>query len=367
MSTLPVDQRASSQAVSQMSLRNTQQSATPETSPTEQRAHQIINCAEIKARYRRERCEIKIGFLQRKADNKIERIRNKTLKKTQKLQCKTQHKVARILAKASTLAMRDDRHTPCQINESASREYARHDSQQVTTSVTIQKPKKTKKPRLDVHGRVKPAMRGWLHLIAAPLSLAAGIVLICLAPTTALRWACAAFMTSSLILFGNSAAYHLGNWSPRITDILRRIDHVNIFLLIAGTYTPPAFALSDYWRNIILIGIWSCTAIAMIIHVCWINAPRWLVAAVYVIFGIASVAFIGLFWIAPAAGPTVVILIASGGLCYIIGAICYACRWPDLWPKIFGFHEVFHTLTIAGYSCHVVAIYMIIVHMMLMA
>ena len=93
-----------------------------------------------------------------------------------------------------------------------------------------------RKIRLDVHGRPKPMLRGWLHAIAAPLALAAGIVLICLAHGTGLKWACAVFMTCSLVLFGNSACYHLGDWSPRVTDVLRRIDHMNIFLLIAGTY-----------------------------------------------------------------------------------------------------------------------------------
>ena len=91
-----------------------------------------------------------------------------------------------------------------------------------------------RKIRLDVHGRPKPAMRGWIHAVAAPLALAAGIVLICLAHGTGLKWACAVFMTCSLVLFGNSACYHLGDWSPRTTDVLRRIDHMNIFLLIAA-------------------------------------------------------------------------------------------------------------------------------------
>ena len=93
-----------------------------------------------------------------------------------------------------------------------------------------------RKIRLDVHGRPKPAMRGWIHLVAAPLSLAAGIVLICLAQGAALKWACAVFMVCSLVLFANSAAYHLGDWSPRVTDVLRRIDHLNIFLLIVGMF-----------------------------------------------------------------------------------------------------------------------------------
>ena len=197
-----------------------------------------------------------------------------------------------------------------------------------------------RKVRLDVHGREKPLLRGWLHAGATPLALAAGIV-----------------------LFGNSAAYHLGDWSPRVTDVLRRIDHMNIFLLIAGTYTPVAFALDAFWRNTIIIGMWSCTLVALIIHVVWINAPRWLYVLVYIIFGVSGVAFMGLFWRSPAAGPAVVVLLLSGGACYIAGAIVYALRRPDPWPKVFGFHEIFHLGTIAGYACHMVAIYIVIVRL----
>ena len=143
-----------------------------------------------------------------------------------------------------------------------------------------------RKIRLDVHGRPKPAMRGWIHAVATPLALAAGIVLICLAHGTGLKWACAVFMTCSLVLFGNSACYHLGDWSPRVTDVLRRIDHMNIFLLIAGTYTPVSFALEPFWRNSIIAGMWICTTVALIIHVIWISAPRWLYVIVYIIFGV---------------------------------------------------------------------------------
>lgn len=218
-----------------------------------------------------------------------------------------------------------------------------------------------RKVRLDVHGRPKPLLRGWIHACATPLVLASGIVLICLAPGAGLSWACAVFMIASLILFGNSAAYHLGDWSPTVTDVLRRIDHVNIFLLIAGTYTPVSFALEDVWRNWIIAGIWSCTTVALLIHVVWINAPRWLYTIVYIIFGVAGVSFLGLFLLSPFAGIPVVALLASGGACYIAGAIVYALRKPDPWPSVFGFHEIFHLGTVAGYVCHVVAIYFIIV------
>lgn len=220
-----------------------------------------------------------------------------------------------------------------------------------------------RKIRLDVHGRPKPLLRGWIHAIATPLALAAGIVLICLAHGTGLKWACAVFMICSLVLFGNSACYHLGDWSPRVTDVLRRIDHMNIFLLIAGTYTPVSFALTPFWRDSIIAGMWICTTVALIIHVIWISAPRWLYVLVYIIFGVSGVAFMGLFWMSPYAGPTVVILLCAGGACYIAGAIVYALRKPDPWPKVFGFHEIFHTGTVAGYACHMVAIYMVIVQL----
>ena len=218
-----------------------------------------------------------------------------------------------------------------------------------------------RKVRFDVHGRPKPLMRGWIHAATAPLALAAGIVLICLAHGAGLKWACAVFMTCSLVLFGNSAAYHLGDWSPRVTDVLRRIDHMNIFLLIAGTYTPVSFALEPFWRDTIIGGMWACTLVALIIHVIWIGAPRWLYVIVYIVFGVSGVAFMRLFWISPYAGPVVVVLLAAGGVCYIAGAIVYGLRRPDPWPRIFGFHEIFHTGTVAGYACHMVAIYMVIV------
>lgn len=152
-----------------------------------------------------------------------------------------------------------------------------------------------------------------------------------------------------------------------VTDVLRRIDHVNIFLLIAGTYTPVSFALDDFWRKAIIIGMWSCTLIALIIHVVWINAPRWLYVLVYIIFGVSGVAFMGLFWMSPVAGPAVVWLLLAGGACYIAGAVVYAKRWPDPWPKVFGFHEIFHIGTVFGYACHVVAIYLVVCHLAALA
>ncbi|MCI1935356.1 MAG: hemolysin III family protein [Bifidobacteriaceae bacterium] len=263
------------------------------------------------------------------------------------------------------------------MTQSRKNEQARHDTQQAQRFNTATQDRRQhselshnltsttgKKVRLDVHGRPKPLLRGWIHAIATPLALAGGIVLICLAPFTALKAACAVYMVSSLVLFGNSACYHLGDWSPKTTAMLRRLDHMNIFLLIAGTYTPLAFALDGFWRNSILISLWSSTAVALIIHLVWMSAPRWLYTVVYIIFGVSGVAFLPLFWVSPVAGPAVVWLIASGGLIYILGAIVYARRWPDPSPKIFGFHEIFHSATVIGYACHMTAIFLVVTAMM---
>ncbi|KAA8821652.1 PAQR family membrane homeostasis protein TrhA [Bifidobacterium vespertilionis] len=270
--------------------------------------------------------------LQAKADA----VRTTAQARAETIRMKAEEKASKVIAKAEERAARIEGIAPAEVE---------------------------RKVRLDVHGRPKPLLRGWIHAVAAPLALAAGIVLICLAPFASLKWACAVFMTCSLVLFGNSAAYHLGDWSPRVTDVLRRIDHMNIFLLIAGTYTPVSFALSPFWRNTIITGMWACTAVALIIHVIWINAPRWLYTITYIVFGVSGVAFMGLFWESPVAGPAVVVLLASGGACYIAGAIVYALRKPDPWPRVFGFHEIFHVGTVAGYACHMVAIYMVIVHL----
>ncbi|MCH9276363.1 hemolysin III family protein [Bifidobacterium amazonense] len=268
--------------------------------------------------------------LQAKADA----VRVKAQAKAERIRRHGEEKALAVIAKAETRAARLEGISPAEVE---------------------------RKIRLDVHGRPKPLLRGWIHAVATPLALAAGIVLICLAQGAGLKWACAVFMTCSLVLFGNSAAYHLGDWSPRVTDVLRRIDHMNIFLLIAGTYTPVSFALAPHWRDAIIAGMWICTLVALVIHVICIGAPRWLYVIVYIIFGVSGVAFMSLFWTSPYAGPTVVILLAAGGACYIAGAIVYGLRKPDPWPRVFGFHEIFHTGTVAGYACHMVAIYMVIV------
>lgn len=197
---------------------------------------------------------------------------------------------------------------------------------------------------------VKPSWRGWIHAGTFPLTIAAGIVLIALADGPVAKWASAVFMVASMLLFGNSALYHRINWSPKTKVILKRIDHANIFLLIAGTYTPISLLALPLDKGIILlIAVWSGALLGIGFRVFWITAPRWLYVPLYVLLGWAAVAFIGDIFAANAAA---MILVIVGGLLYTAGSVVYGFKKPNPWPGHFGFHEVFHTLTVLAFLCH---------------
>ena len=216
-----------------------------------------------------------------------------------------------------------------------------------------------RKIRLDVHGREKPAMRGWIHAGAAPLAIAAGIVLICLAHGAALKWACAVFMASSAFLFTNSALYHLGDWSPRVTDVLRRIDHVNIFLLIAGTYTPVCLVTLPHDGGVpMLIAVWAVALAGTVMALLWIDAPRWITSGVYLFMGWMSLFMLpsllrnmpplGLFWL------------VLGGVLYTVGGVLYAVKWPARNNPRFGCHEIFHLFILLGSVAHFFLMYQVV-------
>lgn len=205
---------------------------------------------------------------------------------------------------------------------------------------------------------LKPLLRGWIHAATAPLALATGIVLIVLTPPGA-KWATAVFAASTVILFGTSAIYHRGTWGPRGEAVLRRLDHSNIFLLIAGTYTPLAWILLPRPTAIILlITVWGGALGGILMRVLWLSAPRWLYTAVYVLLGWVAVWFIPAFW--ATGGPAIVWLVAAGGIAYTLGAFVYGTKRPNPWPRYFGFHEIFHVGTAIGYVCHTVAVYLAI-------
>lgn len=196
----------------------------------------------------------------------------------------------------------------------------------------------------------KPTWRGWIHTGVLPIVIAAGIVLIVLADGVPAKIASAIFFASSFLLFGNSALYHRFNWSPKVKKALKRIDHANIFLLIAGSYTPiTMLALQKDHGFPLLIAIWA-TAIAGIgFRVFWISAPRWLYVPIYILMGWAAIVYIGEFF---AANTPMMVLILSGGLAYTIGAVVYGLKRPNPIPGHFGFHEIFHSLTVLAFMSH---------------
>ncbi|WP_062379803.1 PAQR family membrane homeostasis protein TrhA [Demequina pelophila] len=200
----------------------------------------------------------------------------------------------------------------------------------------------------------KPLLRGWLHLGAAPVALIAGLVLTAVAPTLAGRISFAIFTLTAVLLFGTSAVYHRGNWSEQTRAVLRRMDHANIFLIIAGTYTPLTVMLLDHPTNVWVLSIvWGGALLGLIFRVVWLGAPRWMYTPIYVALGWVAIGFIGPFY--EAGGAAVVALVIVGGLCYTVGAIIYGTKWPRGSTRYFGFHEIFHSLTIAGFVCHFVA------------
>ncbi len=202
---------------------------------------------------------------------------------------------------------------------------------------------------------VKPKLRGWLHAVSSPLTLAAGIVLVALSPTAATRVGSAIFVTSAVLLFTVSAVYHRGQWSPRAWTWLRRFDHANIFLLIAGSYTPFALLMLEGADRITLLSVaWGGALAGVLFRVLWSGAPRWLYVPVYVGLGWAAVFYLDQF--AQAAGVAVLTLIIVGGVLYSLGGVVYGLKRPDPFPSWFGFHEVFHTLTVLAFIAHYVGL-----------
>jgi hemolysin III len=209
---------------------------------------------------------------------------------------------------------------------------------------------------------VKPKLRGWLHLASAPLTLAAGVVLIALSPTAATRLGSVVYVASSVLLFSVSAIYHRGHWSARVSDVLRRLDHANIFLLIAGTYTAfSVLLLRGNDRAVMLVVVWAGALLGVGFRVLWIDAPRWLCVPIYIALGCAAIFALPQFAagserLGVGLGTVVLILIATGGVLYVLGGAVYGFRRPDPWPTYFGFHEVFHSFTVLAFLAHFVGI-----------
>jgi len=209
----------------------------------------------------------------------------------------------------------------------------------------------------DAVAAAKPRLRGWLHLGTFPLALAGGIALVCIAPGATAKVAGAIYALTAALLFGVSAVYHRGTWSPRVHGALKRFDHANIFLIIAGTYTPFALLLLDGRdARILLTVVWVGALLGILFRVFWVGAPTWLYVPIYLALGWAAI-----FWLpdfARAGGPAILTLIIVGGLLYSIGAVVYATKRPNPSPRWFGFHEVFHAFTLAAFTSQHVGVWL---------
>ncbi|MGN6271480.1 MAG: PAQR family membrane homeostasis protein TrhA [Protaetiibacter sp.] len=204
----------------------------------------------------------------------------------------------------------------------------------------------------------KPLWRGWLHAATFPLAIAAGVVLISLADGAPAKWASAVFMASSLLLFGISALYHRINWSPRVKAVFRRLDHSNIFLLIAGTYTPLAVCALPTDKAVVLLSIvWGGALLGIGFRIFWLKAPRWLYVPLYLALGWAAMMYIVDL---VQANVAMMVLVLVGGVAYTVGAVFYALKKPNPVPGVFGFHELFHACTVIAFLCHWTAILLVV-------
>jgi len=192
------------------------------------------------------------------------------------------------------------------------------------------------------------------------VAIAAGIALLVVAEGPAAKLSSAVFVLSSMLLFGNSALYHRFDWKPKTRILLKRIDHANIFLLIAGSYTPiTVLALPPEKSVMLLTIVWTGALLGIAFRVFWIHAPRWLYVPLYLLLGYGALIFIVDFFTANAVMMTLILI---GGLCYTVGAVIYALKKPNPIAGVFGFHEIFHTLTVLAFLCHFVAITIIATH-----
>jgi len=204
---------------------------------------------------------------------------------------------------------------------------------------------------------VKPTWRGWIHAATFPVAIVLGIILVCLADGVVAKVSSAVFFATSLMLFGISAIYHRFNWNDRRKAMWRRLDHANIFLLIAGTYTPVASLALPVPQSIILLSIvWGGALLGIAFRIFWLTAPRWLYVPLYLALGWAALMYIGDLF--AQAAPTMILVFVGGGF-YTLGAVAYALKRPNPWPGRFGFHEIFHACTLAAFLCHWVGVLLV--------
>jgi hemolysin III len=215
------------------------------------------------------------------------------------------------------------------------------------------------RPRLRPADLGKPRLRGWLHTFGFFVAAAGGVVLVAVAagrPGLAPMVTCAIYSVTVCGLFGVSALYHRRVWTPRLFQVMRRLDHSMIFLFIAGTYTPFSVLLLDRrTATVILVIVWTGALAGVALKLVWPHGPRWLSAPLYI--GLGWVAVAVLPGILSGGGVVPLVLLLVGGAAYSAGAVFYALRRPNPWPAVFGHHEFFHACTLVAAAAHHVALY----------
>jgi hemolysin III len=202
---------------------------------------------------------------------------------------------------------------------------------------------------------VRPRLRGVLHQYAFFVSVGCGVLLVLGASGAGERVSAVVFAAALATMFGVSALYHRITWRPGPRRWMRRLDHAAIYLLIAGTYTPfGLLALSGAWRWTVLPVVWGGALAAIVLKLAWVDAPKWVAAALAVALGWIGVVALPQLW--DHAGFSGLLLLAIGGVLYTGGAVVYARGRPDPYPAVFGYHELFHALVIAAAACQYAAV-----------
>jgi hemolysin III len=213
---------------------------------------------------------------------------------------------------------------------------------------------------MDEHLDLKPRLRGFSHQWACVVFAGLAVLLIVLASGTREHVGAATFAAALVAMFGTSAVYHRVNWRSLAARMwLRRLDHAMIFVLIGGTYTPfGLLALEGAWRWSILIVVCAGALAAIVVALAWVEAPRWVTAALGILLGWVGVLVVP--QLLGAVGPLGMLLLAAGGVLYTFGAVVYARRSPDPVPTVFGYHEVFHACVIGAAACQYAVVAMLI-------
>ena len=197
----------------------------------------------------------------------------------------------------------------------------------------------------------RPMLRGVFHLVAALAAPFGLVALMLIADSPRDYVAASIYAPAVIVLYTTSASYHLVPWPPRMRGVMARLDHSMIFVLIAATYTPFCLkVLGNAWGITMLAVVWALAAAGVLLKVFWPSAPRWLGVALYLAVG--WVALIPAAELTQNLEPPALALLLVGGVLYSLGALVYGARRPDPFPRVFGYHEVFHVLVIAGSLVH---------------